>query len=69
MTSFFLLPMIEQKANAEYEVFKTGRMERTDVLVHYKLDLLDFIYTPKGNMVFEIRISYNCWTCTNSICL
>lgn len=69
ITSFFLAPMLEQKISAEYEVFKNGRMERTDALIYYKLDLLDFIYTTKGNMVFEIRYSYNCWTCTNHICL
>ena len=54
ITSFFLLPMLEQKLNTNYEVFQPGRMERTDVLIYYKLDLLDFIYTEKGNMVFEI---------------
>lgn len=54
VTSFFLLPMLEQKMSTEYEVFKSGRMERTDVLIYNKLDLLDFIYTQKGKMVFEI---------------
>lgn len=54
ITSFFLLPMLEQKVNGDYEVFKPGRMERTDTLIYYKLDLLDFIYTQKGSMVFEI---------------
>lgn len=69
ITSFFLFPLLEQKTNAEYEVFKSGRMERTDVLVYYKLNLLDFIYTPKSKMVFEIRNCHNCWTGTNGICL
>ena len=54
ITSFFLLPMLEQKNNTDYEVFQPGRMERTEALVYYKLDLIDFIYTEKGNMVFEI---------------
>lgn len=54
ITSFFLLPMLEQRFSADYEVFQPGRMERTEALIYYKLDLLDFIYTEKGNMVFEI---------------
>lgn len=56
ITSFFIFPLIEQKSNTNFEVFKPGRMERTDVLVYYKLDFLDFIYTDAGNMVFEIGI-------------
>lgn len=56
VTSFFLLPMLEQKISTDYEVFQPGRMERTDALIYYKLDLLDFIYTEKGSMVFEIGL-------------
>lgn len=54
VTSFFLFPMLEQKYYTDYEVFQPGRMERTEILIYYKLDLLDFIYTEKENMVFEI---------------
>lgn len=56
ITSFFWAPILEQKVNAEYEVFKEGRMERTEVLVYYKLDLIDLVYTPNGNMTFEIGL-------------
>lgn len=54
ITSFFLLPMLEQRNNTNYEVFQPGRMERTEALVYHKLDFIDFIYTEKGSMVFEI---------------
>ncbi len=56
ITSFFLLPMLEHKLNTEYEVFKPGRMERTDVLIYNKLDLVDLLYTSKGSMIFEIGL-------------
>ncbi len=59
ITSFFLIPMLEQKHNANYEVFKAGRMEKLgkiDALIYYKLDLLDFIYSQNGSMVFEIGL-------------
>lgn len=56
ITSFFWLPMLEQKMNTNYEVFKEGRMERTDALIYYKLDLIDLIYTKQGNMTFEIGL-------------
>lgn len=53
-TVFFLLPLLEQKMSTDYEVFQPGRMERTEVLIYHKVDLLDLIYTQKGQMVFEI---------------
>lgn len=56
ITSFFWAPLLEHKVNTEYEVFKEGRMERTEVLVSFKLDLIDFIYTKQGNMCFEIGL-------------
>ena len=56
ITSFFWAPLLEHKLNTEYEVFKEGRMERTEVLVSFKLDLIDFIYTKQGNMCFEIGL-------------
>jgi len=31
-------------------------MERTEVLVYYKLDLIDLVYTQNGNMTFEIGL-------------
>ena len=55
ITSFFWVPLLEHKLKAEYEVFKPGRMERTDVLIAFKLDFLDLIRTPKENiMTYEI---------------
>ena len=56
ITSFFWVPMLEHKVNAEYEVFKQGRMERTEVLTYYKLSPLQLIYTQEGKMIFEIGI-------------
>lgn len=57
ITSFFWAPLLEQKASAEYEVFQSGRMERTDVLVAYKLDFSDLFYTPKtSTMIFGIGL-------------
>ena len=50
ITSFFWAPLLEHKLNANYEVFKEGRMERQDVLVALKLDFLELIYTPKYNI-------------------
>lgn len=55
ITSFFTLPLLEHKMSANYEVFKEGRMERTDVLVAFKLSFLDLFYTSKENiMTYEI---------------
>lgn len=57
ITSFFWAPLLEHKLNANYEVFKEGRMERTDVLIAFKLNLLELFITPKNNiMIFEIGI-------------
>ena len=55
ITSFFTLPLLEHKMSANYEVFKEGRMERTDVLVAFKLSFLELFITPKENiMTYEI---------------
>ena len=55
ITSFFWAPLLEHKFGAEYEVFKPGRMERTEVLIAFKLDILDLFRTPKENiMTYEI---------------
>lgn len=55
ITSFFTIPLLEHKMSTNYEVFKEGRMERTDVLVAFKLSFLDLFYTSKENiMTYEI---------------
>ena len=55
ITSFFLLPLFEHKNATQYEVFKPGRMERTEVLVAFKLNLSELFVTPKdNNMIYEI---------------
>lgn len=55
ITSFFWMPLLETKQSAEYEVFQPGRMERTEVLVAYKLDITDLLFTkPDGGMIYEI---------------
>ncbi len=55
ITSFFWMPLLETKQSAEYEVFQPGRMERTEVLIAYKLDITDLLFTkPDGGMIYEI---------------
>ena len=55
ITSFFWAPLLEHKISADYEVFKSGRMERTEVLIAFKLHFLDLFRTPKKNiMIYEI---------------
>lgn len=55
ITSFFWAPLLEHKMATEYEVFKEGRMERTDVLIAYKLNFSQlFITTQNGGMIYEI---------------
>lgn len=57
ITSFFTIPLLEHKMSADYEVFKEGRMERTDVLVAFKLSFLELFVTPKENiMTYEIGL-------------
>ncbi len=56
VTSFFWAPMLEHKDKVQYEVFKQGRMERTDVLIQKKLEGIDLIYTQKGKLSFEIGL-------------
>lgn len=57
ITSFFWVPLLEHKMNTEYEVFKPGRMERTEVLVAYKLDLYRLFFTKStDHMIYEIGI-------------
>ena len=57
ITSFFLVPLLEHKFASNYEVFKPGRMERTDVLIYFKLSLLELFITPKENiMIYEIGL-------------
>ena len=55
ITSFFTIPLFEHKMSANYEVFKEGRMERTDVLIAFKISFLELFITPKENiMTYEI---------------
>ena len=57
ITSFFWGPLLEHKLSASYEVFKPGRMERTEVLIAYKLGFLELFFTPKDNyMTYEIGL-------------
>lgn len=56
ITSFYLAPMLEHKINTNYEVFQEGRMERTNVLIDYKLDLLELVYTKQNSMSYEIGL-------------
>lgn len=56
VTCFFWLPMIEHRLATQYEVFKSGRMERTDVMIALKADTIDLLYTKKGQLGFEIGL-------------
>lgn len=57
ITSFFWAPLLELKNRANYEVFKEGRMERTEVLVAYKLDFYRLFFTKSTDyMIYEIGI-------------
>ena len=56
LTSFYLLPMLEHKFATNYEVFQTGRMERTSELIRNKVDPIDLLYTIEGNLSFEIGL-------------
>lgn len=56
ITSFYTVPLLEHKLTTDYEVFKPGRMERTDALIYYKVDLLDLIYTGNNTMSYEIGL-------------
>ena len=57
ITCFFWLPLLQIKNSAEYEVFKEGRMERQEVLVAFKLDLTDLLFTKESNsMIYEIGL-------------
>ena len=57
ITSFFWLPLLELKTSADYEVFKPGRMERTEVLKIFKLDFIElFLTTKDSRMIYEIGL-------------
>ena len=56
ITSFYTVPLLEHKLTTDYEVFKPGRMERTEALIYYKVDLLDLIYTGNNTMSYEIGL-------------
>lgn len=55
ITSFFWCPLLEHKMATQYEVFKEGRMERTEVLIALKLNFYELLYTPSYSiMIFSI---------------
>ena len=55
ITAFFWMPLLEHKQAAKYEVFKDGRMERTEVLVAYKLDFYRLFFTKSNDyMIYDI---------------
>jgi hypothetical protein len=57
ITSFFWAPLLEHKMATEYEVFKEGRMERTEVLIAYKLDFYRLFYTSSNDyMIYDIGL-------------
>lgn len=57
LTSFFWMPLLEHKNATQYEVFKEGRMERTNVLVAFKLDFDQLFITKFDSlMIYEIGI-------------
>ena len=57
ITAFFWMPLMELKNSSNYEVFKPGRMERTEVLIAYKLDFYRLFFTLKNDyMVYDIGI-------------
>lgn len=57
ITSFFWVPLLEHKWVTDYEVFKPGRMERTEVLISYKLDLYRLFFTKTNDyMIYNIDL-------------
>ena len=51
------MPLLQVKNSAEYEVFKAGRMERTEVLIAYKLDFYRLFFTKSTDyMIYEIGL-------------
>lgn len=56
LTSFYTVPLLEHRISTDYEVFKDGRMERTDALVFYKVDPIDLVYTEANSLSFEIGL-------------
>lgn len=56
ITSFYTVPLLEHKLTTDYEVFKPGRMERTEALIYYKVDFLNLIYTGNSTMSYEIGL-------------
>lgn len=56
ITSFYTVPLLEHKLATNYEVFKPGRMERTETLIYLKVDAIDLINSGNDNMNFEIGL-------------
>ena len=56
LTAFYIFPLLEHKVSTNYEVFQSGRMERTSELIRNKVDIWDLFYTQKGELSFEIGL-------------
>ena len=56
LTSFYLLPLLEHKMATDYEVFRPGRMERTEELIRNKVDVIDLIKTNDYELILEIGL-------------
>ncbi len=56
LTSFYLLPLLEHKMATDYEVFRPGRMERTEELIRNKVDVIDLIKTNDHELILEIGL-------------
>lgn len=56
VTSFFWIPMLESKNATSYEVFVPGRMERTEVLIENKLELINLIKNENEERVYELGV-------------
>lgn len=56
LSSFYLIPMLEHKLSTDYEVFKEGRMERTEELIRNKVDIVDLFYTKDNELFFEVGL-------------
>ena len=56
LSSFYLVPMLEHYIATDYEVFKAGRMERTEELINNKVDFIDLLVTGNDRLIFEIGL-------------
>lgn len=57
ITSFFWMPLLQHKWLVNYEVFEVGRMERTNVLIAFKLSLSQLVTTSINQIwIYEIGL-------------